>query len=180
MAPASNGARAGSSEYREPTSGWAGPAERTRDPESGHLRLRHCQLYIPGHSVHWIQAKKSYGEPHREGRLTAVDGDIVTVDFGDEVKKYRQCDPDRLLDIVGIGGGVGVCERYSILRTPSRDGHYVFCIADVDEPWVPCDYSPLTSASPEALVERLETHGGFMVPGLQVLETLADDESNQQ
>jgi hypothetical protein len=178
MPTTADGARAGSTESRQ-HSHETGAADRARDPESGHLRPRHCQLYIPGHSVHWIQAKKSYGEPHREGRLTAVSGDVLTVEFGDEVKQYRNCDPDRLLDIVGIQGRVSVCERYSILRTPSRDGHYVFCIVDPDEAWVPCDYSPLSSATPAALAERLETHGGFFVSGQQVLEALADDEASE-
>ncbi len=176
MPTTSDGARPGSPEYRK-VSSEAGPGERPRDPESGHLRPRHCQLYIPGHSVHFIQAKLSFDEPHREGRLAAVDGDLLTVDFGDEIKQYRNCDPDRLLDIVGIGGGVSVCERYSVLRTPSRDGNYLFCIAGVDEPWDPCDYSTLTSATPEALVQRMESHGGFFVSGQQILDASADDEN---
>ena len=51
----------------------------------------------------------------------------------------------------------------------------MYCIIDADEPWVPCDYSPLTSASPEKVAERIRTHGGFMVPGQQLLEGFADD-----
>ena len=137
-----------------------------------------CQLYIAGHSVHWIQAKLSLEEAHRQGRLIAVDGDLLTVDFGDEVKQYRNCTANRLLEIVGVGGDVNICEGYSVLRTPSSDGHYLFCylfcIAGVHETWVPCDYSPLTSASPEGLALRVETHGGFMVSGGQVMRELGD------
>ena len=133
-----------------------------------------CQLYIAGHSVHWIQAKLSLEEAHRQGRLIAVDGDLLTVDFGDEVKQYRNCTANRLLEIVGVGGDVSICEGYSVLRTPSSDGHYLFCIADVHETWVPCDYSPLTSSSPEGLAQRVETHGGFMVSGEQVMRELGD------
>jgi hypothetical protein len=151
------------------------PSERSRDPKTGYLTPGHCELYIPGHSVHWIQAKHSFGEPHRDGRLTDAEDNVITVDFGDEVKRYRNCDPERLWEILGIGHSVRVCEGYSILRAWNN---YVFCIVDADEPWVPCDYSPLTSATPEALVKRMETHGGFFVSGQQVLKALADDQAN--
>ncbi|HXY27730.1 MAG TPA: hypothetical protein VEH82_05570, partial [Acidimicrobiales bacterium] len=116
---------------------------------------------MPGHAVHWIQANRSAGLSHRTGRLTAVEDDVITVDFGDEVKEYRNCDPERLVEIVGIGSTVRFCERYWILRGPSG---YVFSVAPADASWqVPCDFSPLTSAIPEALAERLRTHGGFSV-----------------
>jgi len=45
-----------------------------------------------------------------------MEGNVITVDFGDEVKEYRNCDPDRLLEIVGIGGGMSEHER----RRPRR------------------------------------------------------------
>ena len=146
---------------------------RRRDPRIGYLLPRRCEMYVPGHTVHWIQAHRSAGLPHRTGRLTAVEDDVITVDFGGEVTKYRNCDPERLLEIVGIGRTVGVCERYWILKSSSG---YVFSVAPADAPWqVPCDFSPLPSATPEALAERLETHGGFSVPGRRLVEALAGE-----
>ena len=47
--------------------------ERKRDPKTGVLYPNHCELYLAGHSVHWIQAKRSYGQPHRSGKLVEVD-----------------------------------------------------------------------------------------------------------
>ncbi len=129
-----------------------------------------CELYQAGHTVHHIQANRSAGEPHRQGSLTEVRDDVITVDFGNEIRRYRNHDPDRLVDIVGIGGSVGVCERYVILR---GNGGYCFSILDADKPWVPCDYEPLTSFTPEALARRMETHGGFLVPGAVL--SLEDD-----
>ena len=123
--------------------------ERRRDPITGALLPNHCELYFAGHSVHWIQAKRSYGQPHRSGKLVGVDGNVVSIDFDTEIKRYVNCDPDRLLELVGIGNSVRVCEPYVIMRSRYD---YCFSIADADDPWVPCDYSPLTSASPEALV----------------------------
>ena len=124
-----------------------------------------CELYQAGHTVHHIQALRSHGQPHRQGTLTGVVGNVLTVDFGDEIKRYRNHDTDRLVDLVGIGGGVRVCQGYVILRGA---GNYCFSILDADEPWIPCDHEPLTSFTPEALVERLQTHGGFLVPGAAV------------
>jgi hypothetical protein len=121
-----------------------------------------CELYQAGHTVHFIQVNRSAGEPDRQGKLTEVAENVITIDFGDQIKRYRNHDPDRLVDIVGIGRTVRVCERYVILR---GNGGYCFSIQDADEPWVPCDHEPLTSFTAEALAERVQTHGGFFVPG---------------
>jgi hypothetical protein len=116
--------------------------------------------------VHQIQAIRSSSEPHRPGHLIAVEGNKITVDFGEEVKHYRNDDVERLVDIVGIGGEVLVREDFDILRY--RTSHFeshCFSIADAEEPWILCDTTPMTSTTPEALAERLTTHGGFLVPG---------------
>jgi len=126
-----------------------------------------CELYRAGHTVHHIQALHSVGELHREGRLTEVLGNVITVDFGGLTRQYRNHDTDRLVDLVGLGGTVRVCEGYDILRGA---GSYCFSVLDADEPWVPCDHEPLNWFTPEALAERLETHGGFLVPGTAVVE----------
>jgi hypothetical protein len=136
---------------------------RPRDPVSGVLKpWRNCQFYRAGHTVHHIQAIRSIPEAHRNGRLVAVDENRITIDFGDEAADYRNHDTERLVDMVGIGGNVRICERFVILRGM---GDYCFSIAGADEPWTPCDTTPITSMSPEALAERLKTHGGFLVPG---------------
>ncbi len=136
-----------------------------------------CELYQAGHTVHHIQANRSAGEPHRHGTLTEVLGNVITVDFGNEMGRYRNHDPDRLVNIVGIGGAVEVCERYVILR---GNGGYCFSIQDADEPWIPCDHEPLTSFTPEALAERLETHGGFLVPGDALVEARSDESGRRE
>ena len=132
-------------------------------------RISECQLYRPGHTVHHIQALRSQGQPSRVGRLTAAEGNLITVDFGG-TESYVNHDVDRLLGIIKIGWSVRVCERYRILQGA---GGHCFSIANPADPWIPCDFEPLTSASPEALSEHLKTHGGFLVPGQQLLADLA-------
>jgi hypothetical protein len=118
--------------------------QRTRDPVTGHLRPRPCHLFFPGHESHWVQAIRSAQQPHRRGALTHFADNVVTVDFGDAVERYRTCDIERLLEIVGLGHPVDVCEQYSLLKT--SDG-YCFSVAKAEEPWVECAYS-MTPASP--------------------------------
>jgi hypothetical protein len=128
-----------------------------------------CELYTAGHTVHWIQVFHSAGEPHRSGRLIAAEDNKITVDFGDEIKEYRNHEIERLVEIIGIGGTVRICQRFVILQ---GGGTYCFSFADADEPWVPCDNTPLTSFDAGSLAERLTTHGGFDVPGRAVLEAI--------
>jgi hypothetical protein len=144
-------------------------AERQRDSRNGRLLPRHCQTTSPvTRSIRFplIEAPDSLIAP---GSWSPSKGIVVTVDFGDEVKRYRNCDPDRLVEFVKIGGYVGVCDRYRILRSRHR---CLFSIANADDPWVPCDYSPLTSGSPEDLAERLQSHGGFLAGGREALTGL--------
>lgn len=134
-------------------------------------RLRRCQLYTAGHVVHWIQAIHSGRHPHRDGHLVNVEENVITVDYGDEKKQYRNHSPDRLVGIVGIGGEVRVCESYEILR---GGGSYCFSISPIDRDWRPCDFTPLRSATPEALAERMQSHGGFSVPGRLAIDSLGE------
>ena len=79
------------------------------DPEA-------CDLYLPGHHTHWIQARMASAERQRWGRLVAVDDDVVTVAYLDGVRRYRNHQAETLLNIVAPGTKVAVCERYQTLR----------------------------------------------------------------
>jgi len=153
-------------------------SQAVRDPKSGFLKPRNCQLYRAGHTVHWIQAIHSSGTPHRIGRLIDVAEIVITIDFGDEIKRYRSHEPERLLEIVESRGfEVRVCEEFVILRVDQADGSgsYCFSVVDADKPLIRCDNKPLRSTTPEALVERLETHGGFAVEGRALLGLLDEE-----
>jgi hypothetical protein len=161
----SNGQTRDGSPGQDGSPGWINDPDRPRDPETGYLKLRICELYISGHTTHHIQALHSHGKPHRAGQLVDLAENVITVDFAEESKQYQTHDPERLLAIIGIGGEVRVCDQYTILRHRS----YCFSICNIDGPWVPCDYEPLRSSTPQALADRIASHGGFSVPGHRVL-----------
>jgi hypothetical protein len=125
-----------------------------------------CDLYLPGHCVHWIQARKASTEAHSWGRLVnVVDDGIITVEFLDGVGRYRNHRVETLLDIAAPGTKVAVCERYRTLRV---DIDYrtstCFCITGIDDPWTPCSCEPLISVTLQSLAERLNLRGGVHRP----------------
>ena len=98
-------------------------------------RVRRCQLYSAGHVVHYLQARISYGRPHRDGQLVEAHDELITVDFGDEAKSYRNHEVERLVDRVGIGADVRVCEEYVILRHRiDHTGSLCLSISSADKP----------------------------------------------
>lgn len=69
--------------------------------------------------VHWIQAKKAREDlEHAEpGRITRLDGDLLTVRVSGELRRYQGHDLARLAQLVDRRGSrVLVQERWSLLR----------------------------------------------------------------
>ncbi len=127
-----------------------------------------CRSYAPGHSVHWIQALHSANKPAvarrtRQGVLTAVDGDVLSVCFGhvEEPEALRNHDPARLRAIAGpLPRAVSVNDEYCLLRV----GPYCFSVHPAeDAPLGRCRYDDLVDGGPAALANRTHTHGGFSV-----------------
>ena len=135
----------------------------------GGVGISGCELYFPSHMLHWLPFKHSLDEPHQSGRLVAVEGRMLTVRYLSSSTTYWHHEPERLVDIVGIGGSVAVCERWSVLR---GGGGGAFSIAKTSRAWRPCDYTPLTDITFEGLAERMRSHGGYSVPGSVVLDQL--------
>jgi hypothetical protein len=95
-----------------------------------------------------------------------IDDGVITVAFVDKVGRYRNHRADQILQVAQVGEQVRVFEGYGLLGVAID--HFVsqsFCIADADKPWRLCSIAPLISATPESLAERLESRGGFTVPG---------------
>ncbi len=128
-----------------------------------------CQIYLGGHTLHWVQNRHSIDTPHQMGRLIGTDGTSITVDYLTHRKPYRNHDVERLVDTVGIGNVVSICEQFAILR----GGGAAFSICDVRRPWIDCDFEPFEPTSFESLAIRMKTHGGYSVPN-EVLDGLPD------
>lgn len=100
-----------------------------------------CDSYRPGHDVHWIQARKSWEEPGlvEEGVVTQVGEGIVTVQIGPEVRRYRNHDTARFERILRRRGmNVIIQERWRLLKVPSPEGFYCFCIATSNDTFDDC------------------------------------------
>jgi len=137
-----------------------------RDPGSGLLWPRRCALFTPGHTPHVIAIKVCLRKEPRRGHLLYVEGNVVAIDFQDYVEQFRNHEPERLLDIVGLDGPVRVFGSILQGRT-----NYCWSIAQAEKQWEPCNSEPLTVTTPEALAERLGTHGGFLVSGADIQES---------
>ncbi len=129
-------------------------------------RRNKCDLYLPGHCVHWIQSRKASEVTPRCGTLVEVTDTVITVEYLDKVGHYRNHDAGRILKVAKPGTKVRVSEDYGLLGVDMD--HYTyrcFCIADTDRPWTSCSYEPMVATTPEALAERLASRGGFSVSG---------------
>ncbi len=139
------------------------------DPTAGarHYRGRRptCDLYLPGHLVHWIQAKKAFEHRFGWGRLERIGEAVVTVRYLDRIGRYRTHDTAELGFHASPGDKISVCEPYGVLRYDTDDGRTLLVgVADDAAPWVPCRYEPLEEITPDTLAERIRTHGGLSVP----------------
>ena len=120
----------------------------TRPPKRRTVRARkRCDRYTPGHTVHWIHAKKASQEPgeHEEGTVVAV-GALITIRVGDELRRYFNHQPERFADAIEIyGHAVRVDERWHLLGIGPG---YVFNVRRIPEGQTPkvedidCDNGP--------------------------------------
>lgn len=87
--------------------------------EGGSAAPQMRQDFRPGHSVHWIQAKKA-GKALADaehGRIVAVTAQEVVVEVDGRRRRYAVADPNNIRELVGrYGAKVIVEEEWSILR----------------------------------------------------------------
>ena len=113
-------------------------------------RTKECDLYLPGHKVHWIQVRKEdeSDTPAAWGTFTGLDDDVITVEFLDRIERYRNHRPEHIQQTVQIGDTVRVAYRFRLL-TFYRGGQRLmaYCIDDAQNERVPAEYSaPVQSA----------------------------------
>jgi hypothetical protein len=125
-----------------------------------------CDLYIPGHCVHWIQARLAREEPHKWGELEAFEERLITIRFRAGIARYQNHQAEAVLNVAQLGAKVEVSERYGLLGIPLENGHIrLFCIAEANSPWRPCSVAHEGPVSFEDLANRLNERGGFSVAG---------------
>jgi hypothetical protein len=135
-----------------------------------------CGLYLPGHDVHWIQgiqsAKDQMNLP-KVGNVVEVRADgIFVVELDGQLSRLWNHDPGRLERLVARNDGrVSYQPRWGLLRTPSSEGDYCFCVARADGPKRKRCPSKQATGTP---IDLLRQSGGF---SLRLTAPVADTES---
>jgi hypothetical protein len=125
-----------------------------------------CDLYIPGHCTHPMQARKASETRSTTGTLIGVNNGVIAVEYLDKENHFRNHDCEELTEIAQPGTKVRVYEGFRLLGVDLERGSWrSFSVAFADDPWTACSYEPLTSVTPESLAERLASRGGFTVSG---------------
>ena len=160
-------------------------------------RAHRCGLYLPGHDVHWIQAKlaaRSEVNPEtgvREefvpGKLLEVRQDgILVVETAGVIRRLWNHDPKRFEDQAARNQGeVAFHPRFNLMRTASKHtcltrvfgeprtvtlpSWRLLCVADADNPDVrPCPETPPTGDP----IDLARMAGGFSISGQEALRWL--------
>lgn len=135
-----------------------------------------CGLYSPGHSPHWIQARKGWEDQvHLPVPCRLIDcrsdGTVIIELEGDESRLWNH-QPDRLSEVVAATHGViKYQERWHLLLVKSSPGgHFLFSVAKAIGGHAPCPQTPLN----ESPIELLRGAGGFSIP-MSELATNSED-----
>jgi hypothetical protein len=119
------------------------------DPEleptvAGTHRTARCTSHAAGHAVHPTRVLLCDNSPDDAWTPVVVMGavgDVLTVACGAELRRYRNHEAGRLLDLVDTTGPDALLnERYGLLflRTWPQDAASVFSLQPADQPPHPC------------------------------------------
>ena len=107
-------------------------------------RTAHCSSHAAGHGVHPTRVLLCDNTPDDAWTPVLVMGavgDVLTVACGAELRRYRNHEAGRLLDLVDTTGPDALLnERYGLLflRTWPQDAASVFSLQPADQPPHPC------------------------------------------
>jgi hypothetical protein len=139
-------------------------------PEPPLISPSACALFEAGHQVHIVQAKRSWEADrasYRTGVVLEVEDDgWLTAEFDGETVRLWNHQPQRLGRAVQDAGPWVGLTRYSLLHVPHTGGSYCFSVTGGPSA---CKGPPPADADP---VERIRTHGGFLLPGREVRRLL--------
>ena len=107
-------------------------------------RTARCTSHAAGHAVHSTRVLLCDNSPDDAWSPVVVMGavgDVLTVAAGAELRRYRNHDTGRLLDLADTTGPDALLnERYGLLflRTWPQDAASVFSLQPADQPPHPC------------------------------------------
>jgi len=106
--------------------------------ESSIPPVRDCGRYLPGHSVHWIQARLTWNQPvaHTAVEIVHIGAASVLVSADDGLRQFWNHDVDRLRALVEQHGPFGALVGYHVLRLES--GHLLCLKENSEGPLEPC------------------------------------------
>ena len=118
--------------------------DRELGPTTANSRTAHCRSHAAGHDVHPTHVLLCDSSPDDVWTPVVVMGavgDVLTVACGAELRRYRNHEAGRLLDLVDTTGPDALLnERYGLLflRTWPQDAASVFSLQPADQPPHPC------------------------------------------
>jgi hypothetical protein len=101
-----------------------------------------CDLYDPGHQIHYKHQARAAGSTPRTVRDALLEGTLLTLQLEDgEELEWRHHDPQRLRRILELEHGRGAAyPHFHVLRL----GPYWFNCARQSDPWQACPLSVAT------------------------------------
>ncbi len=124
-----------------------------------------CGLYLPGHCVHWIQARLGWEDQENtpvRGRVVDIGDDgTVVIDVEGECRELWNHQARRIADTLDERGNtVWHQPRWGLLTVGPTHFGYAFCVVAADAGHRACPEQP-PDGSP---VELLRDAGGFSIP----------------
>ena len=154
---------------------------QARATEFTGLRPRHCQSWVPGHKVHWVQGMRS-NRSDQPGSYVACTITDISVDGwftlvlaeGGESLRYWTHDIEKLRVLFGEDR-VEINEHWSVIHQRLGGGSTNY-ISITQNP------RPCVFEEPDGeLHELMETHGGFSISGEEALRRITErDESSKE
>lgn len=103
------------------------------------IRDRQCGLFLPGHQVHHIQARKASGDRGEPVELVGAEGSVLVFALHDGLAAYGNHNPRRVQVLIHEFGEAYLVQRWGVLRVGPG---FLFSLAGADVVLAPCPPPP--------------------------------------
>lgn len=97
-----------------------------------------CGIYLPGHRVHYIQARKASGERGEPAAVLEATESTIVLAVAGGLRVYGNHDPRRLLLLAQGHPEVMLIERWHMLRIGGGSVRRLFSLVKDGPPDQPC------------------------------------------